>query len=106
MCVSKNCLHIILANMGPSSGAVSKRQACVFPSFRCLGEQQAAVHGGKSSAQPAESSSVAMTPTYVDSPRKVKEATSAGHMLAEPQCGGQSLGLNVLRIWMNSTLSP
>lgn len=31
------------------------------------------MHGGKSSAQPAESSgSVAMTPTYVDSPRKVK----------------------------------
>ncbi|EPQ09945.1 DEP domain-containing protein 5 [Myotis brandtii] len=40
-------------------------------SQKCLGEQQAAVHGGKSSAQPAESSSsVAMTPTYVDSPRK------------------------------------
>ncbi|XP_059532957.1 GATOR1 complex protein DEPDC5 isoform X7 [Myotis daubentonii] len=41
-------------------------------SQKCLGEQQAAVHGGKNSAQPAESSSsVAMTPTYVDSPRKV-----------------------------------
>ncbi|XP_045441710.1 GATOR complex protein DEPDC5 isoform X1 [Pipistrellus kuhlii] len=40
-------------------------------SQKCLGEQQAAVHGGKSSAQPADSSSsVAMTPTYVDSPRK------------------------------------
>ncbi|XP_070255590.1 GATOR1 complex protein DEPDC5 isoform X5 [Myotis yumanensis] len=40
-------------------------------SQKCLGEQQAAVHSGKSSAQPAESSSsVAMTPTYVDSPRK------------------------------------
>ncbi|KAM6165246.1 GATOR1 complex protein DEPDC5 isoform 10-T10 [Erethizon dorsatum] len=39
-------------------------------SQKCLGEQQAAVHGGKSSAQPAENSSVAMTPTYVDSPRK------------------------------------
>ncbi|XP_036210100.1 GATOR complex protein DEPDC5 isoform X6 [Myotis myotis] len=40
-------------------------------SQKCLGEQQAAVHGGKNSAQPAESSSsVAMTPTYVDSPRK------------------------------------
>ncbi|XP_007170693.2 GATOR complex protein DEPDC5 isoform X7 [Balaenoptera acutorostrata] len=38
---------------------------------KCLGEQQAAVHGGKSSAPPAESSGVAMTPTYVDSPRKV-----------------------------------
>ncbi|XP_045881232.1 GATOR complex protein DEPDC5 isoform X9 [Meles meles] len=39
-------------------------------SQKCLGEQQAAVHGAKSSSQPAESSSVAMTPTYVDSPRK------------------------------------
>ncbi|XP_035126269.2 GATOR1 complex protein DEPDC5 isoform X13 [Callithrix jacchus] len=39
-------------------------------SQKCLGEQQAVVHGGKSSAQPAESSSVAMTPTYMDSPRK------------------------------------
>ncbi|XP_049553990.1 GATOR complex protein DEPDC5 isoform X10 [Orcinus orca] len=38
---------------------------------KCLGEQQVAVHGGKSSAPPAESSGVAMTPTYVDSPRKV-----------------------------------
>ncbi|XP_073079287.1 GATOR1 complex protein DEPDC5 isoform X11 [Manis javanica] len=39
-------------------------------SQKCLGEQQTAVHGGKSSSQPAESSSVAMTPTYMDSPRK------------------------------------
>uniref|UniRef100_A0A2K5QZB1 GATOR1 complex protein DEPDC5 n=1 Tax=Cebus imitator TaxID=2715852 RepID=A0A2K5QZB1_CEBIM len=39
-------------------------------SQKCLGEQQAAVHGGKSSVQPAESGSVAMTPTYMDSPRK------------------------------------
>ncbi|KAG8521220.1 GATOR complex protein DEPDC5 [Galemys pyrenaicus] len=47
-------------------------------SQKCLGEQ-AAVHGGKSSAQPAESSSsVAMAPSYVDSPRKVIEATLAG----------------------------
>ncbi|XP_052592226.1 GATOR complex protein DEPDC5 isoform X13 [Peromyscus californicus insignis] len=38
-------------------------------SQKCLGEQQAAVHG-KSSSQAAENSSVAMTPTYVDSPRK------------------------------------
>ncbi|KAM7326142.1 hypothetical protein ACRRTK_014620 [Alexandromys fortis] len=38
-------------------------------SQKCLGEQQATVHG-KSSTQAAESSSVAMTPTYVDSPRK------------------------------------
>ncbi|XP_062944211.1 GATOR1 complex protein DEPDC5 isoform X4 [Cynocephalus volans] len=39
-------------------------------SQKCLGEQQAAVHGGRSCAQPAESSSVVMTPTYMDSPRK------------------------------------
>uniref|UniRef100_A0A5F9CBD6 GATOR1 complex protein DEPDC5 n=1 Tax=Oryctolagus cuniculus TaxID=9986 RepID=A0A5F9CBD6_RABIT len=39
-------------------------------SQKCLGDQQAAVLGGKSAAQPAESGSVAMTPTYVDSPRK------------------------------------
>ncbi|XP_057627385.1 GATOR complex protein DEPDC5 isoform X7 [Chionomys nivalis] len=38
-------------------------------SQKCLGEQQATVHG-KSSTQATESSSVAMTPTYVDSPRK------------------------------------
>ncbi|XP_013208799.1 GATOR complex protein DEPDC5 [Microtus ochrogaster] len=38
-------------------------------SQKCLGEQQATAHG-KSSTQAAESSSVAMTPTYVDSPRK------------------------------------
>ncbi|XP_063081975.1 GATOR1 complex protein DEPDC5 isoform X12 [Cavia porcellus] len=37
---------------------------------KCLGEQQAAVHGGKTSTQSAESSSVTMTPTYMDSPRK------------------------------------
>ncbi|XP_069850570.1 GATOR1 complex protein DEPDC5 isoform X5 [Dipodomys merriami] len=39
-------------------------------SQKCLGEQQAAAHGGKSATQPVENSSVAMTPTYVDSPRK------------------------------------
>uniref|UniRef100_A0A8B9Y2P2 GATOR1 complex protein DEPDC5 n=1 Tax=Bos mutus grunniens TaxID=30521 RepID=A0A8B9Y2P2_BOSMU len=39
-------------------------------SQKCLGEQQAAAHGVKSSAPPAESGGVAMTPTYVDSPRK------------------------------------
>lgn len=52
-------------------------------SQKCLGEQQAAVHGGKSSAQPSESSSVAMTPTYVDSPRKVKGGPATGSMLSE-----------------------
>ncbi|XP_068846145.1 GATOR1 complex protein DEPDC5 isoform X8 [Capricornis sumatraensis] len=39
-------------------------------SQKCLGEQQAATHGIKSSAAPAESGAVAMTPSYVDSPRK------------------------------------
>uniref|UniRef100_A0A8C3TDZ3 DEP domain-containing protein n=1 Tax=Chelydra serpentina TaxID=8475 RepID=A0A8C3TDZ3_CHESE len=40
-------------------------------SQKTLGEQQAAMLAGKSSAQPAESGSIAITPTYVDSPRKV-----------------------------------
>ncbi|KAM6156004.1 GATOR1 complex protein DEPDC5 isoform 10-T10 [Rhynchocyon petersi] len=54
---------------------------------KCLGEQQASGHGGKSSAQPAESSSVAMTPTYVDSPRKVSVDQTA-----VPVLDGTSLG--------------
>lgn len=58
-------------------------------SQKCLGEQQAAVHGGKSSAQPTESSSVAMTPTYVDSPRKVSVDQTAVPML-----DGTSLGVS------------
>ncbi|XP_003258164.2 GATOR complex protein DEPDC5 isoform X8 [Nomascus leucogenys] len=57
-------------------------------SQKCLGEQQAAVHGGKSSAQSAESSSVAMTPTYMDSPRKVSVDQTATPML-----DGTSLGI-------------
>lgn len=48
-----------------------------FTSSRSLGEQQTSVHG-KSSTQPAENSSVAMTPTYVDSPRKVTVAHQPG----------------------------
>lgn len=57
---------------------VSQQAAVMcFPSFRSLGEQQTTVHG-KSSTQPAENSSVAMTPTYVDSPRKVKVAHQQG----------------------------
>ncbi|KAM3826448.1 GATOR1 complex protein DEPDC5 isoform 10-T15 [Vipera latastei] len=39
-------------------------------SQRILGEQQAAALAGKTSVQPAESGSIAMTPTYMDSPRK------------------------------------
>ncbi|XP_029142711.1 GATOR complex protein DEPDC5, partial [Protobothrops mucrosquamatus] len=39
-------------------------------SQRILGEQQAAAFAGKSCAQPAESGSITMTPTYMDSPRK------------------------------------
>ena len=61
-----------MADAGPCSGSEQNR-LCVFPPLRCLGEQQAAAHGVKSSALPAESGGVAMTPTYVDSPRKVKE---------------------------------
>uniref|UniRef100_A0A2K6CIW1 GATOR1 complex protein DEPDC5 n=1 Tax=Macaca nemestrina TaxID=9545 RepID=A0A2K6CIW1_MACNE len=58
-------------------------------SQKCLGEQQAAVHGGKSSAQSAESSSVAMTPTYMDSPRKVSVDQTA-----TPVLDGTSLGIS------------
>ncbi|KAI2597443.1 DEP domain containing 5, GATOR1 subcomplex subunit [Homo sapiens] len=63
-------------------------------SQKCLGEQQAAVHGGKSSAQSAESSSVAMTPTYMDSPRKVSVDQTATPMLDGTSlgiCTGQSM---------------
>ncbi|XP_053525847.1 GATOR complex protein DEPDC5 isoform X4 [Artibeus jamaicensis] len=80
-------------------------------SQKCLGEQQAAVHSGKSSAQSAESSSVAMTPTYVDSPRKdgafftefvrsPRTASSAFHpqvsvdQTAVPVSDGTSLGVS------------
>ncbi|KAF6080943.1 hypothetical protein HJG60_003778 [Phyllostomus discolor] len=80
-------------------------------SQKCLGEQQAAVHSGKSSTQSAESSSVAMTPTYVDSPRKdgafftefvrsPRTASSAFHpqvsvdQTAVPVLDGTSLGVS------------
>ncbi|XP_035126270.2 GATOR1 complex protein DEPDC5 isoform X14 [Callithrix jacchus] len=63
-------------------------------SQKCLGEQQAVVHGGKSSAQPAESSSVAMTPTYMDSPRKVSVDQTVTPVLDSTSLGistGQSV---------------
>ncbi|XP_034494735.1 GATOR complex protein DEPDC5 isoform X8 [Ailuropoda melanoleuca] len=63
-------------------------------SQKCLGEQQAAAHGAKSSSQPAESSSVAMTPTYVDSPRKVSVDQTATPVLDSTSLGvstGQSV---------------
>lgn len=44
--------------------------------FRTLGEQQAAMLSGKSSGQPSESGNIAITPTYMDSPRKVKTSWS------------------------------
>ncbi|XP_030874447.1 GATOR complex protein DEPDC5 isoform X3 [Leptonychotes weddellii] len=56
-------------------------------SQKCLGEQQAAVLGAKSSSQPAESSSVAMTPTYVDSPRKVSVDQTATPVLDSTSLG-------------------
>uniref|UniRef100_A0A8C0VP16 DEP domain containing 5, GATOR1 subcomplex subunit n=1 Tax=Cyanistes caeruleus TaxID=156563 RepID=A0A8C0VP16_CYACU len=40
-------------------------------SQKTLGEQQAAMLSGKSSGQPSESGNIAITPTYMDSPRKV-----------------------------------
>ncbi|XP_069850571.1 GATOR1 complex protein DEPDC5 isoform X6 [Dipodomys merriami] len=58
-------------------------------SQKCLGEQQAAAHGGKSATQPVENSSVAMTPTYVDSPRKA----SLDQTVA-PVLDGTSLGVS------------
>uniref|UniRef100_A0A8C3EQX6 DEP domain containing 5, GATOR1 subcomplex subunit n=1 Tax=Corvus moneduloides TaxID=1196302 RepID=A0A8C3EQX6_CORMO len=45
-------------------------------SQKTLGEQQAAMLSGKSSGQPSESGNIAITPTYMDSPRKVKTSYS------------------------------
>uniref|UniRef100_A0A8C3V472 GATOR1 complex protein DEPDC5 n=1 Tax=Catharus ustulatus TaxID=91951 RepID=A0A8C3V472_CATUS len=39
-------------------------------SQKTLGEQQAGILSGKSSGQPSESGNIAITPTYMDSPRK------------------------------------
>uniref|UniRef100_A0A8C3D3L6 DEP domain-containing protein 5 n=1 Tax=Cairina moschata TaxID=8855 RepID=A0A8C3D3L6_CAIMO len=55
-------------------------------SQKTLGEQQAAMLSGKSSGQPSESGSIAITPTYMDSPRKVSidqsvPATTDGNTL-------------------------
>uniref|UniRef100_I3N8R2 DEP domain containing 5, GATOR1 subcomplex subunit n=1 Tax=Ictidomys tridecemlineatus TaxID=43179 RepID=I3N8R2_ICTTR len=82
-----------LESTGPTAGKKTSALSALLEmeaSQKCLGEQQAALHSGKSSTQSAESSSVAMTPTYVDSPRKVKEATPVGNcrMPTETQCVG------------------
>uniref|UniRef100_A0A8C5ZVI4 DEP domain containing 5, GATOR1 subcomplex subunit n=1 Tax=Marmota marmota marmota TaxID=9994 RepID=A0A8C5ZVI4_MARMA len=84
-----------LESTGPTAGKKTSALSALLEmeaSQKCLGEQQAALHSGKSSTQSAESISVAMTPTYVDSPRKVKEATPVGNcrMLTETQCVGQN----------------
>uniref|UniRef100_A0A8C6YFD3 GATOR1 complex protein DEPDC5 n=1 Tax=Naja naja TaxID=35670 RepID=A0A8C6YFD3_NAJNA len=50
-------------------------------SQRILGEQQAAALAGKTSVQPAETGSIAMTPTYMDSPRKVRAEPSSASSL-------------------------
>uniref|UniRef100_A0A2K6SXL2 GATOR1 complex protein DEPDC5 n=1 Tax=Saimiri boliviensis boliviensis TaxID=39432 RepID=A0A2K6SXL2_SAIBB len=74
-------------------------------SQKCLGEQQAAVHGGKSSAQPAESGSVAMTPTYMDSPRKVSVDQTVTPVLDSTSLGistGQSVDRGNSQIFGNS----
>ncbi|XP_063129248.1 GATOR1 complex protein DEPDC5 isoform X11 [Rattus norvegicus] len=55
-------------------------------SQKSLGEQQTSVHG-KSSTQPAENSSVAMTPTYVDSPRKASVDQTAPLVLDSTSLG-------------------
>ncbi|XP_065746617.1 GATOR1 complex protein DEPDC5 isoform X8 [Phocoena phocoena] len=75
---------------------------------KCLGEQQAAVHGGKSSAPPAESSGVAMTPTYVDSPRKVSVDQTATPMSDSTSLGvstGQSVDRGNSQTFGNSQSS-
>uniref|UniRef100_A0A670ZYG4 DEP domain containing 5, GATOR1 subcomplex subunit n=1 Tax=Pseudonaja textilis TaxID=8673 RepID=A0A670ZYG4_PSETE len=56
-------------------------------SQRILGEQQAAVLAGKTSIQPAETGSIAMTPTYMDSPRKVRAEASTHLILLFPAEG-------------------
>ncbi|XP_025789251.1 GATOR complex protein DEPDC5 isoform X6 [Puma concolor] len=74
-------------------------------SQKCMGEQQAAVHSGKSSSQPAESSSVAMTPTYVDSPRKVSMDQTATPVLDSTSLGvstGQSVDRGSSQAFGNS----
>ncbi|XP_023561638.1 GATOR complex protein DEPDC5 isoform X5 [Octodon degus] len=74
-------------------------------SQKCLGEQQAAVHGGKSSAQPAESGSVAMTPTYMDSPRKVSLDQTVAPVLDSTSLGvsaGQSVDRGSSQAFGNS----
>uniref|UniRef100_A0A670ZYE2 GATOR1 complex protein DEPDC5 n=1 Tax=Pseudonaja textilis TaxID=8673 RepID=A0A670ZYE2_PSETE len=57
-------------------------------SQRILGEQQAAVLAGKTSIQPAETGSIAMTPTYMDSPRKVRAEASTQGRFCKPLRGG------------------
>uniref|UniRef100_A0A8C9LA07 GATOR1 complex protein DEPDC5 n=1 Tax=Pavo cristatus TaxID=9049 RepID=A0A8C9LA07_PAVCR len=57
---------------------------------KSLGEQQAAMLSGKSSGQPSESGSIAITPTYMDSPRKVKQLWSFLYLLSQ-QCSVSSL---------------
>ncbi|XP_066226527.1 GATOR1 complex protein DEPDC5 isoform X4 [Saccopteryx leptura] len=77
-------------------------------SQKCLGDQQAAMHGGKSSAQSAESSSVAMTPTYVDSPRKVSVDQTAIPVLDSSSLGistGQSVDRSNSQTFGNSQSS-
>uniref|UniRef100_A0A8C3ESP1 GATOR1 complex protein DEPDC5 n=1 Tax=Corvus moneduloides TaxID=1196302 RepID=A0A8C3ESP1_CORMO len=52
-------------------------------SQKTLGEQQAAMLSGKSSGQPSESGNIAITPTYMDSPRKVKTSYTGIQLLSE-----------------------
>ncbi|XP_074062519.1 GATOR1 complex protein DEPDC5 isoform X3 [Macrotis lagotis] len=59
-------------------------------SQKCLGEQQVSLHAGKGPAHPAENSSVALTPTYLDSPRKASVDQSAA-----PVSDGASLGVSM-----------
>uniref|UniRef100_A0A8C9LAH5 GATOR1 complex protein DEPDC5 n=1 Tax=Pavo cristatus TaxID=9049 RepID=A0A8C9LAH5_PAVCR len=61
---------------------------------KSLGEQQAAMLSGKSSGQPSESGSIAITPTYMDSPRKVKQLWSFLYLLTGIQLLSEQKGLS------------
>lgn len=62
--------RVEIVTAGPCSWGM-RLDTTLFPG-RPLGEAQAATLGAKSGSQPAEGSGVAMTPTHVDSPRKVR----------------------------------
>lgn len=77
--------------------------------FRTLGEQQAAMLAGKSSAQPTESGSIAITPTYMDSPRKVNSLSSCLLLLIPEENlsnTGKAFQINFLRPVVSCFFKP